>query len=128
VQGIIHAYDVTRRETFESIQETWMKEVAENSNVEHAVKMLVANKVDRDSEREISRQEGTAFAKANGCLFVETSAKANTAVTHAFEELVRKIMETPELLETPGQAGVGKQETVDIRRDRAAGALSGCSC
>jgi Ras family len=38
---------------------------------------------DRDSEREVSRQEGAAFAKSKGCLFVETSAKANTAVTQA---------------------------------------------
>jgi len=72
---------VTRRETFESIQETWLKEVDANATVEHAVKIVIANKVDRDSEREVSRQEGANFARANGCLFVETSAKANTAVT-----------------------------------------------
>lgn len=47
MQAIIFAYDVTRRETFESIQDTWLQEVAEHSNVEGAVKMVVANKVDR---------------------------------------------------------------------------------
>jgi Ras-related protein Rab-18 len=57
-----------------------MNEV-ENSTTEKAVKMVVATKVDRDSEREVSRQEGATFAKSKGCLFVETSAKANTAVT-----------------------------------------------
>jgi GTPase SAR1 family protein len=80
-QGVIYAYDVTRRETFESIQQTWMKEVESSSTIEKAVKMVVATKVDRDSEREVSRQEGAMFAKSKGCLFVETSAKANTAVT-----------------------------------------------
>jgi Ras-related protein Rab-18 len=81
LQGIIFGYDVTRRETFESIQTTWLKEVADHSNVEHAVKMIVANKVDRDSEREVSRKEGANFARSQNCLFVETSAKANMAVT-----------------------------------------------
>jgi GTPase SAR1 family protein len=81
MQAIIYAYDVTRRETFESIQNTWMEEVKQHCNVDGAIKMIVANKVDRDSEREVARQEGAAFARAQGCLFVETSAKANTAVT-----------------------------------------------
>ena len=43
--------------------------------------MQVATKVDCDTEREVSKQEGAAFAKSKGCLFVETSAKMNTAVT-----------------------------------------------
>ena len=85
LQGIIFAYDVTRRETFEAIQGTWMKEVAEHANIEHAVKMVVANKIDRDSEREVSRKEGAAFANSQKCLFVETSAKANTAVTQVWD-------------------------------------------
>lgn len=58
-----------------------MKEVAEHANIEHAVKMVVANKIDRDSEREVSKKEGATFANSQQCLFVETSAKANTAVT-----------------------------------------------
>jgi Ras-related protein Rab-18 len=45
LQGIIYAYDITRRETFESVQETWMKEVEAHANVENSVKMIVANKV-----------------------------------------------------------------------------------
>ncbi len=39
----------------------------------------------------MSRAEGAAFAKKHGCLFVETSAKANVAVGQAFEELVMKV-------------------------------------
>jgi hypothetical protein len=87
LQGIIFAYDVTRRETFESIQGTWMKEVADHANVEHAVKMIVANKIDRASERDVSRKEGVAFASSQKCLFVETSAKANTAVAQVCHKL-----------------------------------------
>lgn len=45
----------------------------------------------QETEREVSREEGAAFARKHGCLFVETSAKANVAVGQAFEELVRKV-------------------------------------
>lgn len=81
MQAIIFAYDVTRRETFESLSNIWLNEVDEFSTIQSAIKMVVANKVDRDSEREVSRQEGATFARQHGCLFVETSAKFNTAVT-----------------------------------------------
>jgi GTPase SAR1 family protein len=39
-------YDVTRAETFTNLESIWMKEVDIYSNVEAAVKMVVANKVD----------------------------------------------------------------------------------
>lgn len=45
-QGIILVYDVTRRETFESLEEVWLREVDMYATVEDAVKMVVANKTD----------------------------------------------------------------------------------
>ena len=41
------AYDVTRRETFESLDDIWMREVDMYSTVEDSVKMVVANKLDK---------------------------------------------------------------------------------
>ena len=52
----------------------------------------------QESTREVSKQEGTEFARQHGCLFVETSAKMNVAVQQAFEELILKIMDTPSLM------------------------------
>ena len=43
------------------------------------------------TDREVTTEEGQNFAKMHGCLFVETSAKADVAVTQAFEELVLKV-------------------------------------
>ena len=74
------------------------------STIDNAVKLVIANKVDKAAEREVAREQGSAFARQHGTLFVETSAKANTAVSQAFEELVAKIMETPSLLENVGAA------------------------
>jgi GTPase KRas protein len=53
--------------------------------------MLVGNKSDRVTEREVSTQEGQALAKELGCDFVEASAKNNIHVDKAFYDVVRKL-------------------------------------
>jgi GTPase KRas len=53
--------------------------------------MLVGNKADRSTEREISIAEGRALATDLGCLFTETSAKTCSNVELAFYEVVRQI-------------------------------------
>ncbi|KXJ87638.1 ras family-domain-containing protein [Microdochium bolleyi] len=51
--------------------------------------MLVGNKSDRSTEREVSTQEGHALARELGCEFVEASAKACINVEKAFYDVVR---------------------------------------
>ncbi|KAF2876755.1 ras family-domain-containing protein [Massariosphaeria phaeospora] len=53
--------------------------------------MLVGNKCDRVTEREVSTQEGSALAKELGCDFVEASAKNCVNVEKAFYEVVRQL-------------------------------------
>lgn len=98
-QGIILVYDVTRRETFTNLSEVWSKELELYSTNQECVKMLVGNKVDKDSERAVSREEGLSLAKELGCLLLECSAKTRENVEKCFEELALKIMEAPSLLE-----------------------------
>lgn len=105
--AVVFAYDVTRRETFDALEDVWMREVQLYSTVDAAARMVVGNKVDRAAgegegggEREVSRAEGEAFARRHGCLFAETSAKLGQAVSDAFEELMLKVLDTPALLET----------------------------
>ncbi|CAK7343234.1 unnamed protein product [Dovyalis caffra] len=103
-QGIILVYDVTRRETFTNL-DVWTKEVDLYSTNQDCVKMLVGNKVDKDSERQVTRDEGMALAKEHGCMFLECSAKTRENVQQCFEELALKIMEVPSLLEEGSTAG-----------------------
>ncbi|GJZ26203.1 Ran GTPase, partial [Tanacetum coccineum] len=98
-QGIILAYDVTRRNTFISLSNIWAKEVERYSTNQDCVRMLVGNKVDKDSERFVSKEEGIALAKELGCLFFECSATTLENVHQCFEELALKIMEVPSLVE-----------------------------
>ena len=53
--------------------------------------MLVGNKCDRVTEREVSTQEGTALARELGCEFVEASAKNCVNVEKAFYDVVRQL-------------------------------------
>lgn len=57
----------------------------------HAPVMLVGNKCDRVTEREVSTQEGQALAKDLGCDFVEASAKNCVNVEKAFFDVVRQL-------------------------------------
>ncbi|XP_042742856.1 ras-related protein Rab-18-B-like [Lagopus leucura] len=96
-QGIVLVYDVTRKDTFTGL-ESWLNELEIYTTKSDAVKMLVGNKTDKP-DREVERREGLQFAKKRSLLFIETSAKTEDGVQHAFEELVIKILQTPNLLD-----------------------------
>lgn len=53
--------------------------------------MLVGNKCDRVTEREVSTQEGQALARQLNCEFVEASAKNCVNVEKAFYDVVRQL-------------------------------------
>ncbi|KAF8395289.1 hypothetical protein HHK36_019232 [Tetracentron sinense] len=123
-QGIILVYDVTRRETFTNLSDVWTKELELYSNNQDCIKMLVGNKVDRDSERTVTREEGAALAKDHGCLYLECSAKTRENVEQCFEELTLKIMEVPSLLEE-GSALV-KKNNLKQKQEYQAPPSGGC--
>lgn len=122
-QGIIFVYDITRRDTFDNLAEIWQREVDMYSTVEDCVKIVIGNKVDKaEHGRKVSREEGINFARSNGCLFLECSAKTKVSVREAFEELVKGVLETPSLLaETSGARG-------RVRLNRRSGNKGSCAC
>ncbi|CAH8380270.1 unnamed protein product [Eruca vesicaria subsp. sativa] len=78
-------YDVTRRETFTNLVDVWSKEIELYSTNQDCVTMLVGNKVDRESERGVSREEGIALAKEVKCMFLDFSARTRKNVEQCFE-------------------------------------------
>lgn len=68
------------------------------------------------------KEDGLAFARAHGCLYVETSAKGNVAVDQAFTELVEKILESPALLESTVGGGFG----LKAQQQRSGGGTGCC--
>jgi len=44
-----------------------------------------------EADRVIAREQGSAFARAHGMMFIECSAKTKDGVQQAFHELVQKV-------------------------------------
>ncbi|AQK65209.1 Ras-related protein RABC2a [Zea mays] len=124
-QGIILVYDVTKRESFSNLADVWTKEIEANSTNKDCIKMLVGNKVDKDDERMVTKEEGLAFAEEYGCLFLESSAKTRENVEKCFEELALKILEVPSLLEE-GSSSVVKRNILKQKQESDAKNGSGC--
>ena len=89
--GIFLIYDITNRDSFKNL-ENWLIEIEKNAS-ENVLKILIGNKNDLEDERDISPDEGKAFANRNGMQFIETSAKMNTNVNEAFETLGKLMIE-----------------------------------
>jgi GTPase KRas protein len=51
--------------------------------------VVVANKIDKYYEREVSKEEGEELAEKFGCGYIEASAKTGISVQKVFFDLVR---------------------------------------
>lgn len=53
--------------------------------------VLIGNKCDLSSDREVSKEEGEKLSKTFACPFFESSAKLALSVEEGFYELVREV-------------------------------------
>ncbi|GJS44889.1 Ras-related protein RabB1c [Tanacetum coccineum] len=80
--GALLVYDITRRETFNHLA-SWLEDARQHANANMTV-MLIGNKCDLAHRRAVSTEEGEQFAKENGLIFMEASAKTAQNVEEAF--------------------------------------------
>ncbi|CAH9104819.1 unnamed protein product [Cuscuta europaea] len=88
-QGALLVYDITRRTTFESLRK-WVVELRELGGSDMVI-VLVGNKCDLGSAREVKQEDGHSLARLEGFSFLETSAKENLNVEEAFLQMITKI-------------------------------------
>ena len=82
--GVILVYDITNKKTFSKIEE-WSNILERNNKNYSAV--LVGNKMDLESERQVSTNEGLTLANKLNIEFFETSCLTNQNI----EEMMNKI-------------------------------------
>lgn len=87
--GALLVYDVSRRQTFQSIGR-WLNELHTHSDM-NVVTILVGNKSDLKDAREVSTAEGKDLAEAQSLFFIETSALDSSNVAAAFQTVVKEI-------------------------------------
>jgi len=112
-------YDITDRESFDNVKQ-WLNEI-DRYACENVNKLLVGNKSDLDSKRQVDFEEAKAFADERGIPFLETSAKSASNVEKAFltmaSEIKNRMAAVPQAEEAGrGAVSIGKGETVGAKQ------------
>ena len=111
-QGIILVYDISKRETFESL-DSWIEDI-KNCAPANTVVALTGNKSDLADKREVSYKEGKDKADEYGYLFNEVSAKNGDNILLIFANLSEAMMEQLNKDKSESLA-IGKQTLQSIR-------------
>jgi len=86
--GIVLVFDINARESFDNLK-IWIQSVNLKVNNTNIKRILLGNKT--DLERNVSFEEGEAFAKEHGFVYFETSAKDNVNIQNAFDFLINEV-------------------------------------
>jgi len=125
-KGVILVYDISNAKSFESLGERWMAQLQDHASSDDLAKLLVGNKSDLESAREVPREKAQQFCQEYGMEMLETSAKSGQNVLQAFEKLIgivhdRAIMAAA----SKGKAGLGANGIKGMGGAGAGGAGAG---
>lgn len=107
--GAFVVYDITSRPSFENV-ERWLSDVRSTAR-EDVVAVLLGNKCDLAERREVTYEEGAAFAAKHNMIFFESSAKTGENVEAAMMaclDSVEKIIDEGRYTSQIGDAKVAK--------------------
>jgi len=104
-QGFIMVYAITSRSSFDEIA-SFREQILRVKDKDKVPIILVGNKCDLETERQVTTGEGQDLAKSFACPFFESSAKTRVNVEECFYELVREIRK--EIVGAPTKGGKGK--------------------
>lgn len=140
----IIVYDISKKESYTNMQ-GWLTEV-KSQREDDVLIAIVGCKSDLEAKREVTLQEGQAFAEEHKALFTEVSAKNGSNINQTFQQVVNQLLgvtgnsqiQVPALtegreqqqsrfhLETPhqqkpGQTPTGGNDAVNTTKDKQGG-------
>lgn len=132
-EGFLLVYAINSKQSFEEIT-LFQQQILRVKDKDYFPMVVVGNKCDLESEREVTRQEGESLARSFNCKFLETSAKSRINVDKSFYDLVREIrrynrdMQGGYSTGSGGGAagGSGPPKPMDIESDEKEGGC--CKC
>ncbi|KAJ8663548.1 Ras-like protein 3 [Lichtheimia ornata] len=125
-EGFILVYSITSRLSFEEIS-TFFEQIRRVKDRDSFPMVLVGNKCDLESERQVSSQEGRDLAKTFGCPFSETSAKQRIGVDESFYDVVREIRRMNKDQEARVKGGAGYRDNFEMEEGHGSGGCCGCT-
>lgn len=112
-QGFLIVYSITSKSSFDEVTQ-FREQILRVKDADKVPMVIVGNKCDLESDRQVSLVEGRDLAKSYGVPFFETSAKTRVNVEESFFELVREIRRSNQ--KTP----------VNAKEKKKAGKKGGC--
>lgn len=103
--GFLLVYSITSRQSFDELE----KFIASLRKLHQRPIVIVGNKSDRESERQVTEKEGQSFAEKHDMFFFETSARQGENVKEAFARLLSIVVQT-ELKKAQNTKVVKKEE------------------
>ena len=95
---VIFVFDITSKESFDELQNYWVRDVKEQIGDDGIVKGVIANKMDLFLNEQITSEQGEEYAKSIGAKFLSISAK--TEGPKKFENFLMSLLE--EYIKTKG--------------------------
>eukprot|EP01088_Endostelium_zonatum_P002348 TRINITY_DN12888_c0_g1_i1.p1 TRINITY_DN12888_c0_g1~~TRINITY_DN12888_c0_g1_i1.p1 ORF type:complete len:212 (-),score=34.21 TRINITY_DN12888_c0_g1_i1:100-735(-) len=127
--GALLVYDVTSRDSYNHVSE-WLAD-AKNLASPNLVIILVGNKSDLESEKEVEFMEASRFAQENNLMFLETSALSGDNVEEVFLKCARSIFSKVQegiLDPRDPQSGVSTHPGKETQSNTDTARNEGCQC
>ncbi len=117
VDGLLLVYSIANRESFNNL-EAWLSQLNDVTDLKKKPVVIIGNKKDLESTREVEFNEGKEFADSRNLHFYEVSAKTGENVQEAFNDIFEQLYNIFEE-EITGKKKYEKNETLnDVKKHK----------